>query len=458
MLFQIKIASALLSFSNPASPVGSAISSSLGLGSSSSTVKGSRSTSGGMSKSTSCSPLNEANEIRAFAKLQGRNWTYYVQKVSIVIGKHASEACVGGEHDVDVCLDDPNDEISRKHLRIDYAGPQGWEMYCFGRTGVTVDGIHYDAFCPPITLSSKSLISVSSSNEFYFLLPVSLSSTGFQSSKDKPLPVVNNERPIAAKRAETAAPVETQLTEAEINATKPYISYACLIAEAINSSPDGRLTLADIYKYLTDKYPYFRMTKSGWQNSIRHNLSLNKAFRKVPRSIGEPGKGMFWTIDPNFKHLVEGKPYQRKTQQTGSNGRRIFHPNFYQQQHEQQQNPHSTPGPTMTAQYQSSVSGPMMAEVPVRPMSSTITIPRSMLHAPSPHNMLLEAAEALEAEESSEQDIDSDELASGVASAPNYSMNHLASSSSHPSSIGNGIQPHHPQPSRRAHFPGITKF
>lgn len=88
---------------------------------------------------------------------------------------------------------------------------------------------------------------------------------------------------------------------------KPPYSYATLIAQAIFSSEEEKLTLNSIYNWIMDKYSFYRHSQSGWQNSIRHNLSLNKAFQKVPRRTDEPGKGMKWQIAAEYREEYRKK-------------------------------------------------------------------------------------------------------------------------------------------------------
>ncbi|KAL8673327.1 MAG: hypothetical protein Q9168_002251 [Polycauliona sp. 1 TL-2023] len=81
---------------------------------------------------------------------------------------------------------------------------------------------------------------------------------------------------------------------------KPAIPYAVMITQAILSTPEDCLPLNKIYDYIMANYAYYRHLATNWQNSIRHNLSLNPNFEKVPRGPNDPGKGMKW-------RLVEGK-------------------------------------------------------------------------------------------------------------------------------------------------------
>uniref|UniRef100_A0ABD2W802 Fork-head domain-containing protein n=1 Tax=Trichogramma kaykai TaxID=54128 RepID=A0ABD2W802_9HYME len=61
---------------------------------------------------------------------------------------------------------------------------------------------------------------------------------------------------------------------------KPPYSYISLTAMAIWSSKDKMLPLAEIYKFIADRFPYYRKDTRRWQNSLRHNLSFNDCFIK----------------------------------------------------------------------------------------------------------------------------------------------------------------------------------
>jgi len=85
---------------------------------------------------------------------------------------------------------------------------------------------------------------------------------------------------------------------------KPRMSYAQLIAEALINAPDGMLTLSEIYLAISGRHPYYKMEARNWQNSIRHNLTLNKSFTKVPRMSSSEGRGSYWKLEPGAESII----------------------------------------------------------------------------------------------------------------------------------------------------------
>jgi hypothetical protein len=80
-----------------------------------------------------------------------------------------------------------------------------------------------------------------------------------------------------------------------------------MIAMSIQESKERKLKLCRIYDFIKQKFPYYRHLKTkGWQNSIRHNLSLNECFIKLPSEGGQERKGNYWTLGRGTKLISKG--------------------------------------------------------------------------------------------------------------------------------------------------------
>ncbi|VBB29914.1 unnamed protein product [Acanthocheilonema viteae] len=98
----------------------------------------------------------------------------------------------------------------------------------------------------------------------------------------------------------------------KIGNAKPPFSYISLITMAIQRSESRMLTLSEIYQFIMDNYAYYRQNQQRWQNSIRHSLSFNDCFVKVPRTPDKPGKGSFWTLHEDCGNMFENGCYLRR--------------------------------------------------------------------------------------------------------------------------------------------------
>ncbi|KAI4121818.1 MAG: hypothetical protein LQ338_006150 [Usnochroma carphineum] len=110
-------------------------------------------------------------------------------------------------------------------------------------------------------------------------------------------------RPPKPPRSPSPVFDESTLTPEQL--AKPQSSYVVLIHEALSNSQTGQMSLPQIYRAIERKYPFYklRVQTTGWQSSVRHNLSQHPAFRKIERD----GKGWMWGLVPEVSIEKEKK-------------------------------------------------------------------------------------------------------------------------------------------------------
>ncbi|CAJ0627169.1 15464_t:CDS:2 [Entrophospora sp. SA101] len=89
------------------------------------------------------------------------------------------------------------------------------------------------------------------------------------------------------------------------NTEKPLYSYASLIGQAILQSPRKKLIVSDIFKWISNTYPYYSTIKSSsWKTSIRHNLSKHEMFIRVEN---DNSSRACWSVNPDSENcFVDG--------------------------------------------------------------------------------------------------------------------------------------------------------
>ncbi|GAM39237.1 hypothetical protein TCE0_034f10614 [Talaromyces pinophilus] len=335
--------------------------------------------------------------IQAYAKIAGRDWTYYVKTAHVNIGRppdreqkldeQSSPVSIAARALPEVHVDlGPSKFVSRLHAEIFFYGEDeessAWHIRVNGRNGVRVNNAMLKRGSDAI-LNCGDIIEIANT-QMMFVTPGDKAvihpafveraqriaageeipwdgsqhahpttydtqqtgravdngaypvATGAQPGKPSLAPApqflkrqvtppprspdtvggqtATKQSPLYNRGMMMESTEEIDYSQDAAKDLKPPYSYATMIAQAIFSSEEEKLTLNSIYQWIMEKYAFYRHSQSGWQNSIRHNLSLNKAFQKVPRRTDEPGKGMKWMIAPEHR-----QEYWKKQLRKGNN-------------------------------------------------------------------------------------------------------------------------------------------
>ena len=343
-----------------------------------------------MMRDHSNSKTENESSIQAYAKIAGRDWTYYVKSLQINIGREpdreqksneqSSPVAVAARALPDVHVDlGPSKFVSRLHAEIFYDGKvaPAWHIRVNGRNGVRLNNSILKRGADAV-LRCGDIVEVANCQMMFVTPddepnihpsfveraqrisrgqepdPSSLTWDASQHAHPQNSQATEDARPsssggpslapapsflskqrnvtppprspdTAGQRTAKQSPLynrgmmmesteEIDYSQDSSKDLKPPYSYATLIAQAIFSSEEEKLTLNSIYNWIMERYAFYRHSQSGWQNSIRHNLSLNKAFQKVPRRTDEPGKGMKWQIAAEHRDEYRKKQMRKGNQ------------------------------------------------------------------------------------------------------------------------------------------------
>ncbi|KAK0242961.1 hypothetical protein EDD85DRAFT_947108 [Armillaria nabsnona] len=322
----------------------------------------------------------QPKKISAYYSLVFPNFTFYIQTLSVTIGRRCSpnlNAATSSSSPSDLTQVDVDlgalKSVSRLHARIEYDEEEDrFVLVVIGRNGAWVDGV-WSGSGTRAPLGERSQIQIAS-RTFHFVLPPpppppddtpspSSPSSSVKSSVNRPrspslditsisppssqpshsppprevklpppppepqLPnsnaITRSTKPAKKRKKSDITELPTTLALKEKPRPdeippKPSFTYSQLIYRAIKAL-DGKATLQEICTWIMNEFDYYRYTDgNAWMSSVRHNLSSSRAFKKMERCGGDRGKGFFWSLDEEHQHIIEEQ--EAKAQQAASAG------------------------------------------------------------------------------------------------------------------------------------------
>jgi hypothetical protein len=283
--------------------------------------------------------------ITAYAKLAGKDWTYYIKDLTVKIGRPPDRAATAPTDGTptpprpeEVHIDlGPSKLVSRQHAVISYDtnGNHNWQLHVLGRNGVKIDDINHRKDSSAI-LRSGSVIEIGGCQMMFVLpnKPTMIAATFMEQAQMQPY-YIEEEPPLIVSPAKSSnhneigtkkvapsgstargkktiignigadkpnikAPITTKsqgiielgeeidYSQDAHKDTKPPYSYALLIAQAILSSESEQLTLNSIYQFITEKYAFYRHSNTGWQVCNPEGASLSPQPQPPPKGLN-PG-------------------------------------------------------------------------------------------------------------------------------------------------------------------------